>query len=156
VVIVATVLVALSVAAGCAWYVTHPSDLPTSGRTVHATTPTGQPVYVGVFAATGGFDRTLRLSGVKVHTTSTTDVEVVPLLCRGGTIGVTSDPATFCTELVNPEGQSFGPGDDIILEITGDAAGVAAVDSVRLGYREGIQAATQDAGVPVVVNILAG
>ncbi|MCW2765124.1 MAG: hypothetical protein JWO11_1083 [Nocardioides sp.] len=152
--IVVGVLAAIGAAVGGAWFVHHPADLPTSDARVTASTPVGQPVYVGVFAGTAEFGRTLRLFGVKVHTTSNSQVEVVPLLCHGGTIGVTTDPATFCAELVNPEGESFGPGDDIVLEVTGDTAGVAVIDRVRLGYREGFQVATQEAGVPVSVNIL--
>jgi hypothetical protein len=151
---VAVLVVAAAAGGGGVWFVTHPGELETSDRTVEAMTPVGQPVYLGVFAPTG-FDRTLRLSGVKVHTTSTVEVEVVPLLCHGGTIGVTSDPSTFCSDLVNPEGESFGPGDSIVLRVTGDSAGAAAIDRVRLGYREGIQVATQEAGEPSVVSILA-
>jgi hypothetical protein len=153
-VIVTAVVVAAAAALGGAWFVIHPAELPTSDTTVHASTPVGQPVYVGVFAATTDLGRTLRLSGVKVHTTSNAQVEVVPLLCHGGTIGVTTDPVPFCTALVNPEGERFGPGDDIVLEVTGDTAGVAVVDRVRLGYRDGFQVATQEAGAPVVINLL--
>ncbi len=75
---------------------------------VNASTPVDQPIYVGVFTAGSDFDRTLDLSGVKVHTTSNTDVSVTPLLCRGGTVGVTTDPESFCADLVNPEGAAFG------------------------------------------------
>lgn len=147
-------LVALAAVAGGAWYTTHPGDLATSGTMVRASTPVGQPVYVGVFAPTD-LDRTLRLSGVKVHTTSTVDVDVVPLLCHDGTVGVTSDPSTFCADLVDPEGESFGPGDSIVLRVTGQLPGVATTDRVRLGYRTGLQAATQEAGEQAVVTILA-
>jgi hypothetical protein len=147
-------VVVAAAAAGGSWFATHPQDLETSDRTVEAMTPAGQPVYLGVFEPTG-FDRTLHLSGVKVHSTSTVQVEVVPLLCHDGTIGVTSDPATFCSALVNPEGESFGPGDSIVLKVTGESAGAAAIDRVRLGYREGFQAATQEAGEPSVVTIIA-
>ncbi|MCW2797646.1 hypothetical protein [Nocardioides sp.] len=151
---VIAVLVAIGAAGAGAWFVNHPEDLPTSDERVTASTPVGQPVYVGVFSATADLGRTLHLSGVKVHTTSNAQVEVVPLLCHGGTIGVTADPAAFCADLVNPEGETFGPGDDIVLEVTSETAGVAVIDRVRLGYRDGLQVDTQEAGAPVVVNIL--
>jgi hypothetical protein len=146
-------LVAVASLGGGAWFVTHPEPLPTSDAMVHATTPVGQPVYVGMFTP-DDFDRTLRLSGVKVHTTSSVDVDVQPLLCRSGTIGVTTDPASFCADLVDPEGESFGPGDSIVVVVTAQAPGAAVVDRVRLGYREALQADTQEAGQTAIVTIL--
>ena len=150
-VVLATVLAA---GIGGVWFVNSPPALPTSDATVTASTPAGQPIYIGVFAPTADFGRTLRLDGVKVHATSNDAVEVVPLLCRGGTVGVTTDAAPFCAELVDPEGESLGSGDAIVLEVTSDHPGVVVIDRVRLGYRDGLQAATQEAGMPAVVNIL--
>ena len=49
--------IALLVALGV-WYVNTPSALPTSNATVNASAVTGQPVYLGVFAATDEFERT--------------------------------------------------------------------------------------------------
>jgi hypothetical protein len=147
-------LVAAAVLAVTVWYVNSPTELPTSDRTISASTPVDQPVYVGVFAPGADFGRTLHLSGVKVHTTSNTEVSVVPLLCRGGTIGVTTDPESFCEELVNPEGESFTAGDDIVLEINSSEAAIAVIDRVRLGYRDGLQWGTHEAGSGSVVRIL--
>lgn len=147
--------VAVAVVAVVVWYVNSPEELPTSDTTISASTPVDQPVYVGVFAPDANFVRTLHLSGVKVHTTSNTEVSVVPLLCRGGTIGVTTEPETFCDDLVDPEGQTFRAGDDIVLEISSAEPAIAVVDRVRLGYRDGLQWGTHEAGAGVVVRVLA-
>ncbi|MDP2771978.1 MAG: hypothetical protein Q8O61_00355 [Nocardioides sp.] len=137
------------------WYVNSPTALPTSERTIAVSTPVDQPVYVGVFAPASDFGRTLHLSGVKVHTTSNSEVSVVPMLCRGGTIGVTTEPESFCADLVNPEGETFGAGDDIVLEISGAEPAIAVIDRVRLGYRDGLQWGTHEAGAGAVIRILA-
>ena len=147
-------LAAVVVALVAAWFVTHPEELPVSDETIRASTPVGQPVYIGVFAPTVEFGRTLHLSGVKVHTTSNVQVTVTPLVCKGGTIGVTSAPETFCTELVNPEGASVGPGDNLVLQVSGDLPAIAVIDRIRLGYREGLQTATQEAGADAIVSIV--
>lgn len=148
------VLVTALLAALATWYVNDPADLPTSERTVRATTPVDVPVYVGMFAGSTTFSRTLELSGVKVHTVSNTDVEVVPLLCRGGTVGVTTDPERFCSDVVDPEGQAFGPRDDIVLRVTSDDPAIAVIDRVRLGFREGLQWGTRTAGSPAEVTVV--
>lgn len=137
------------------WYARTPPSLPVSDREVTAATPVGQPVYVGVFAPGRDFDRTLHLSGVKVHATSNTEVEVTPLLCREGAIGVTSSPEAFCAELENPESQPFGAGDTIVLMISGEDPGIAVLDRVRLGFRDGLRWDTLEAGSTAVVRVLA-
>lgn len=137
-----------------AWYVNTPAPLPVASTTIQAITPVDQPVYVGVFAPSAAFGRTLTLSGIKLSITSNTEISVVPLLCRGGTLGVTTDPTQFCDELVNPEGEHFGPGDDIVLEVTGQQSAVAVVDRIRVGFREGLRWGTEEAGAPVVVRVL--
>ncbi len=147
-------LTALLVLGVLVWYVNSPADLPTSDAQVTASTPVDQPVYIGVFAPGTEFDRTLHLSGVKVHTTASSEVEVEPLLCRGGDVAVTSDPTVFCEELVDTEGASFGPGDDIVLRVSAPISAVAVIDRVRLGFREGLQFGTLAAGSPAVVRIL--
>jgi hypothetical protein len=149
------IVFALLLAALAVWYVNSPSALPTSNATVNASTVAGRPVYLGVFAATDEFARTLHLSGVKVRTTANTQVEVVPYLCRDGSLAVTTDPDAFCGELVNPEGETFAPGDSIVLEVTGDETAIAVIDRVRLGFREGIQWGTREAGSPALVTIQA-
>lgn len=151
--LVTLAVVAAAVAGLAAWYVNNPRDLPVTAATVNATTAAGRPVYVGMFTPPGDFDRTLELSGVKVRTTANTQVEVVPLLCRGGSLAVTTDPTAFCAELVNPEGEPFGPGDSIVLEVSATETAIAAIDRVRLGFREGLQWGTREAGGTAVVSI---
>ncbi len=151
---IAAAVSALLIVGVTAWYVNSPAPLPIAPKAIQASTPVDRPIYVGVFAPTAEFARRLRVSGIKVHTTSNTEVTVVPLLCRGGTVGVTSDPRQFCEELVNPEGERFGPGDDIVLEVTSDDAAVAVIDRIRVGFREGLQWGTEEAGAPVVVRVL--
>lgn len=147
---VAAVVLAVTI-----WYANSPAELPTSDRTVSASTPVDQPVYVGVFAPDADFSRTLDLSGVKVHTTSNTAVTVVPLLCRGGAVGVTTEPDSFCEELVDPQGEKFTEADSIVLEINSPEPAIAVVDRVRLGYRDGLQWGTHEAGAGAVVRVLA-
>jgi hypothetical protein len=146
--------VGLLVALGI-WYVNTPSALPTSNATVNASAVAGQPVYLGVFSATDEFERTLHLSGVKVHTTANTHVEVTPHLCRNGSLSVTTDPEAFCGELLNPEGQTFGPGDSIVLEVSSAETAIAVIDRVRLGFREGLQWGTREVGSRAIVSIQA-
>ena len=148
--IVGALLVALAV-----WYVNNPRTLPVSETTVQATAVAGRPVYVGMFTAPADFGRTLDLSGVKVHTTANIEVEVVPLLCRDGSVAVTTDPTAFCAELVNPESQTFGPGDSILLEVSSGDAAIAVIDRVQLGFREGLQWGTREAGASAIVSIQA-
>jgi hypothetical protein len=137
------------------WYANTPAELPTSDSPVQASTTAGRPVYLGMFAGDRGFDRTLHLSGVKVHITANTEVEAVPYLCRDGSVSVTTEPEVFCGELVNPEGQTFESGDSIVLEVSGDESAIAVIDAVRLGFREGLQWGTREAGSAAIVTIQA-
>jgi hypothetical protein len=146
---------AVLLAALVVWYVNSPSDLPTTDDPVNASATAGTPVYVGVFAADRDFERSLRLSGVKVHTTANTQVDVVPHLCRDGSLAVTTEPDAFCGELVNPEGQTLESGDSIVLEVSSDQTAIAVIDAVRLGFREGLQWGTREAGAPAIVRIQA-
>lgn len=128
------------------WYAMTPEDLPTTGKTVSAPGVVGTPLYVGMFSASEGFDRTLRVSGVKVHATTSADLEITPLLCRRGTVGVTTRPEQFCSELVNPEGQRLVTGDSVVLRLEADAPVVAVVDQVRIAFREDVRWDTKPAG----------
>ena len=147
------VLVVLGVVVG--WVSTHPKPLPTSDTTVRAETPVAQPVYVGVFATPADFGRTLHVAGVRVFATSDADVTIVPHVCHGGSVHVTITPETFCEGLGRTEGATLRAGDEIVLEVVGDAPAVVAIDRVRVAYREGMQWATQDAGARSQVSILA-
>lgn len=135
------------------WHAHHPAPLPTTTGTVSVSTPVDEAVYVGV--ANGIEGRRLQLSGVKVHTTSNTDVSVTPLLCLDGRIEATTDPAAFCRDLVNPEGQQLGSEDSVVLQVVSDEPAVAVIDPVRLGFRESLQWGTFPTGVGALVQVLA-
>ncbi len=128
------------------WYATTPEKLPTSSKTVSAPGVAGTPLYVGMFSAPDGFDRTLRISGVKVHATTSADLDVTPLLCRRGTVGVTTGPDQFCSDLVNPEGERLVSGDSIVLKFEASEPVIAVVDQVRIAFREDVRWDTQPAG----------
>jgi hypothetical protein len=151
--VAALVGIALVVAV-VAYATTHPEELPTSDELVTASTPVGRPVYLGVFQADAGFDRTLDVSGIKVFAESTVPVTITPHLCRGGSLGVTSEPELFCSELVDTEGATMTAGDEVVLEVTADQPGTVSIERVRVAYRDRLQWATQFAGSPAVVTIL--
>lgn len=151
---VLVVVIALALVAVLAWYAAHPPPLATSEADRRASTPVDTPVYVGMFAAPS--DRTLDVDGVKVHATANTEVEVAPLLCRGGSPVVTSDPAAFCRELVAPEGNRLEPGDSLVVEVSAARPAVVVVDRLRVGYQDGIRAATQPAGVQYAIVTVLG
>ena len=137
------------------WVSTHPEHLDTTEATVLAETPVGQPVYVGVFTAPADFDRSLHISGVRVFASSTADVTIVPHVCHGGSVNVTTTPESFCVELGPTEEARLESGDSIVLEVVGEAPTVVEIDRVRIAYRDGLQWATQDAGARSQVSILA-
>ncbi|TIC83808.1 hypothetical protein E8D34_14655 [Nocardioides sp. GY 10113] len=144
---VSLVAAAIGLLAGwVAWYMATPEPLPVDDREVAATGTTRAPVYLGMFAAPEGFDRTLHVAGVKTSATASADVAVTPLLCRGGTIGVTSAPDHFCEELIDPAGATLGEGDSIVLEVSGEQALVAQVDRIRVAFREDLRWDTVPAG----------
>lgn len=128
------------------WYATTPEGLPTSAKTVSAPGVAGTPLYVGMFSAPDDFDRTLRISGVKVHATTSADLTVTPLLCRRGTVGVTTGPEQFCADLVDPAGQRLVGGDSIVLKFEAAEPVIAVVDQVRIAFREDVRWDTQPAG----------
>ena len=148
----AVVLVVLLAVIG--WVSTHPDPLPTSDKQVVASTPVAEPVFVGVFGTAADFDRSLHVSGVRVFATSTADVTIIPHVCHGGSINVTTTPESFCAELGPTEDAALDEGDEIVLEVVGDTPGVVDIDRVRIAYRDGLQWATQDAGAPAQVTIL--
>lgn len=149
----ALVIGALLVLLG-AWWVTHPSDLPVREGHVTAVTTPGRAVYVGMVGGSD-VDRTLRLGGVHVVTEATVPVEVEPLLCRAGSVSVTSDAEPFCADLVDPTGEQLRPGDSLVVRLTGEEAGAAYVSRLVLTFRSGIQVGEQPAGTRAVVAIVA-
>lgn len=137
------------------WYAATPEELPVSDRTVNANGTAGRPLYIGMFRPPSDFERTLRMSGVKVHATSNQEVRIRPLLCRRGAVGVTTDPEQFCSELLDPAGERLTAGDSIVLEIESDTAASAAIDRIRIAYREDVRWDTQPAGNAGAVVLIA-
>lgn len=138
------------------WYAMTPEDLPTSDRTVSASGVAGTPLYVGMFAAPDDFDRTLRIAGVKVHATTSAEIELTPLLCRRGTVGVTTKPEQFCADLVDTAGARMVAGDSIVLRIESEDAALAVVDRIRVAFREDVRWDTLPAGHEQAIVTMAG
>lgn len=138
------------------WYALTPEELPLSDKSLSASGVVGTPLYVGMFAPPSDFGRTLRIAGVRVHTTADVRISVTPLLCRRGTVGVTTDPEQFCAELVNPEGQRLVGGDSIVLKVDAPEAALAVIDRIRIAYREDIRWDTQPAGNRQAIVMIAG
>lgn len=128
------------------WYVRTPDELAITFRTATVSGVVAAPVYVGMFAAGDDFGRTLHVSEVVVSA-SDDDIAVTPLLCRGGTVGVTTDPAQFCDELIDPEGAELGGGDSILLEVSADAPTEVTIDRIEISFREGLRWGTEEAGL---------
>ena len=145
---------AVVVVALAGWYATHPNPLPTEDTPVLAQTPVGEPVYVGVLMPDAESDRTLHIRGIDVDPEGELPVSVVGLVCQGGAVAVTSDPETFCSDLVDAEGASVSPGDVLVLRIVGELAGEVELGRVQVSYREGLQWGTDDAGPPVTASFL--
>jgi hypothetical protein len=146
---------ALAVFAVLTGYVaTSPEALPTSDEVVTASTPVDRPVFLGVFQADASFGRSLTISGVKVFAESTVPVTITSHVCRGGSLGVTTEPEAFCAELVPTEGATLAAGDEVVLEVTGAEPGTVRIERVRLAYRDRLQWATQFAGSPALVTII--
>ncbi|MBU2698500.1 hypothetical protein [Pimelobacter sp. 30-1] len=143
-------------AAWLVWYALTPEQLPVSDKALNASGVVGTPLYVGMFAPPADFGRTLRIAGVKVHTTADVKIGVTPLLCRRGTVGVTTKPEQFCAELVNPEGQRLVGGDSIVLKVDAPEAALAVIDRIRIAYREDIRWDTQAAGNHQAIVMIAG
>lgn len=129
------------------WFVTTPPDFSTNSRQASGATIAGTPLYVGMYNAPSGFDRTIRVTGVKVQARASTDATVVPLLCRDGAVGVTTRPEQFCAELVDPAGQEFRTGDSLVIEVDAADAARVEVDRIRVGFQQDIRSATLPAGI---------
>lgn len=145
---VATVLVLLG-----SWWATHPSALPVRDGHVTAVTTPGRTVYVGMVTGSE-VEQTLRLGGVHVTTEATVPVEVEPLLCRGGSVSVTTEAAAFCSDLLDPTGEQLRPGDSLVVRVTAEEAGAAYVSRLTLAFRSGVQVGSQPAGTSAVVAIV--
>lgn len=150
--VVAMLVLGLGTSGG--YYLTSPEPLPLSATRVAATVPTGQTVYLGVFAVGEDADRELELRGVRVEVTSTRDVAVQPLVCLGGTVDVSTEPTGACEDVVDPTSTTLGPGDSIMLQVTGTDATVAVVDPVTVVFAEGLRRGSRPAGAAARVRVL--
>lgn len=129
------------------WFINTPPDLGTSSRTATGSTVVDRTLYVGMYAMPEDSDRDIRISGIKVSARSTVDLDIEPLLCRGASVGITSEPMRFCDELVNPEGQNLEAGDSVVLSVSAQEPGVARIDRIRIGFHEDLRSDTQEAGL---------
>ena len=145
------VVLAATVVALAAWYVTHPAALPAPDRTVTASAPVGGTVYVGVYSSPAEDGRTLALRRATVPTDADLGDGVSVLVCRGGGFAVTTDPSAFCGDLVDADGSTLHPGDSLAVGISSDAAVEATLGPVSVSFREGAQWGTQDVGPRIEV-----
>ncbi|ANH40130.1 hypothetical protein I601_3726 [Nocardioides dokdonensis FR1436] len=136
------------------WFVTNPPPLPSAEGHVTASTTAGRPVYVGVWTTPADFARTLDLAGVHLRADATVDVTLEPLLCRGGSIGVTTDPAPFCRELVDPAGATLRAGDSLIIKAEASEPGAVYVDLPTVAFREGPRWGHSRAGTKAVIAVV--
>ena len=83
--------VAAALVAGLAWYVTHPAPLPPSDGHVETRTRLGNPVFVGIPT---GREMTVRSWEIDLG-----HGEADLLVCRDGSVGVTSSPDSFCSSV---------------------------------------------------------
>lgn len=137
---------------GLGWWLTHPPALsdPLAGQDVRATTTVNRPVYVGVWQP-GAQDPEVRLEDVQVDVT---DGDATPLVCRDGRVSVTSQAETFCAQLDEGDGAAIGPQDQLVLQLSGSAAGARVVaNPTRVFYRDGLRGGTQDLGPRILVRI---
>lgn len=145
-------VVALATSAG--YYATNPPPLTVRQEPVTATVPSGQPVYLGVYGPGEEDGRTLDVRGVQVDVTSTREIAVQPLVCVGGDVDVTTSPDASCDDVVDPAGTEIGPGDDLMLQVTGSGSTVALIDPVTITFVEGLRRGAREAGVPARVRVL--
>jgi hypothetical protein len=136
------------------WFVTTPPALPTREGHVTAVTTVGKPVFVGVWSTGSDFGRELHVAGVRLRADATVAVDLEPLLCRGGSVGVTSDPAPFCRELLDPAGTTLGPGDSLVVRVVAEEPGAVYLDRPSLAFREGPRWGNREAGTEAVLAIV--
>lgn len=145
--VVGGVVAALVLLGWLAWYLLSPGALPTTASTVTGNGVAGTPLYVGMFHAPSDFDRTITVSGVEVTGDVPDGVTVTPLLCRGAVNGVTTDPDSFCPELVDPDGEQLSAGDSIVVEVEAESAADVRLDRVEISFRQDVRFGTEPAGV---------
>ena len=142
------ILATVGVAVGWAvWFARTPDDLPTSSRTAEGTGVVDQEVYVGMFAVGDDFDRTLRISEILVEVSPGDGVEITPLICRDGSVSVTTDADSYCSQLDEPDDAEFSNGDSIVLAVSASSATDVEISQIEIGFREGVKWGTKPAGL---------
>lgn len=142
--IVAAVLVPLS---WFVWFINTPPGFDTRDTRSTGATLAGSTAYVGMYASGDGFDREIRIAGIKVDATANTEVEIEPMICRAGSLGVTTRPEQFCSELIPAQGEEFAGGDSIALRITSQVPAIVELDRIRIGFHQDLRSATEPAGI---------
>lgn len=129
------------------WYLRTPDDLPTSSRRLDGSAVVGQPLYVAMFTAGQGFDRSIEITDVVVDVDSGTEAEVIPRLCRGGSPPVTTDVSAWCPDLSEIVGADLDIGDSIVLMVTVDEPADVTLGRLQLSFKEGLRSGSEEAGV---------
>lgn len=139
---------ALALAVGWfVWFLRTPEELPVSTNTIEDQGVVDQELYVGMFAVGDGFDRTITISDVRVDVDADGDVEVTPLVCRGGSLRVTPDADPFCSEIVDVDGAEFSGGDAIVLSVSASEPTEVTIGRIEVSFSEGIRSGTTAAGI---------
>lgn len=120
------------------WWMMHPQDLPADADGASTTTKTGQPVFVGL-TTDDGTHRSPTIRGIELgEVPDGATVEV--LVCRGGSVTITSDAASFCEQLVRAEGTDLDlPEDQLLVSVSSDEPGTLSLDGLGVSFREGVQ-----------------
>lgn len=142
------VLATVGVAIGwLIWFLRTPDGLPTSTQSATGAGVVDQEVYVGMFAVGDDFDRTLQISEISVDVSPDDGVEVTPLICRNGSISVTTDADSYCEELDSAEDADFSDGDSIVLAVSASAPADVEIGRIEVSFRDGIRWGTEEAGI---------
>ncbi|KAA1416750.1 hypothetical protein F0U44_16255 [Nocardioides humilatus] len=129
------------------WYLKTPDGLTTSSETAEGGGAVGQDVYVGMWAVSDEFDRTIHIDKIEVDVDSDADVSVEAKVCSGGTVSVTTDASPFCTSLVDAKDVDFTEGDSIVLVVSASAPTTVHIGQLEVSYHDGIRWATSEAGI---------
>ena len=138
--------VAAALVAGLAWYVTHPAPLPPSDGHVETRTRLGDSVFVGIPT---GREMTVRSWEIDLG-----HGEADLLVCRDGSVGVTSSPDSFCSSVAEAaEGAHLDAGDSLVLAVQSTRHSLVVGGPLHLAWREGIQLGEQDTGPTISVMV---
>jgi len=151
-------LVGLIALAGIgAWWMTHPGGFAPRGR-LSEQTPVDTPLFVAVLGPSNDSARTVELRDVSAAYSGPGGTDVTVLICRGGSIGTTTDAAPFCPQLVEAKGEEFHYGErvaeQLVLRVQAPVPGTVTVDGVDLTFREGLQFGTVRVGPHLTLTIL--